>query len=195
MLPQDCPTWKASKLPVSSLHPLWWNRLVSFFKKTKPQKHLAEFQLSSDNPVYWILPWICLNLSFSDSLMGHLEGKWRFTKKSLQSSLCLTVRPELWRLLGFDLLPFLALYPALSFFWGAGGWGGWCSIAWEILVPWPGIETVPSAVGAWSPNQWTTREVPSSHFKFCSWNQIRWGVPWCLSWEKRSHFWPKLFVI
>ena len=29
-----------------------------------------------------------------------------------------------------------------------------------ILVPQPGIKPVPSAVSAWSPNHWTTREVP-----------------------------------
>ena len=27
-----------------------------------------------------------------------------------------------------------------------------------ILVPWPGVEPVPSAVKVWSPNYWTTRE-------------------------------------
>ena len=33
-----------------------------------------------------------------------------------------------------------------------------CSI-WD-LVPWPGIEPGPPALGAWSLNRWTTREVP-----------------------------------
>ena len=28
------------------------------------------------------------------------------------------------------------------------------------LVPWPGVEPMPSAVKVWSPNQWTTREFP-----------------------------------
>ena len=32
--------------------------------------------------------------------------------------------------------------------------------AYEILVPRPGIEPVPSAVKAWSPNYWTAREFP-----------------------------------
>ena len=31
---------------------------------------------------------------------------------------------------------------------------------YRILVPWPGIEPVPSAVEAWNLNHWTTREVP-----------------------------------
>ena len=34
---------------------------------------------------------------------------------------------------------------------------------WD-LVPWPGIEPGPPAVGAWSLNHWTTREVPSYTF-------------------------------
>ena len=32
--------------------------------------------------------------------------------------------------------------------------------AYKILVPWPGIEPVPSAVKVWSPNHWTAREFP-----------------------------------
>ena len=32
-------------------------------------------------------------------------------------------------------------------------------VACGILVPWPGIESVPPAVEAWSPNHWTAREV------------------------------------
>ena len=33
-----------------------------------------------------------------------------------------------------------------------------------VLVPWVGIEPVPPALAAWSPNHWTTREVPSGWF-------------------------------
>ena len=33
-------------------------------------------------------------------------------------------------------------------------------MACGILVPQPGIEPGPSAVKAWSPNHWTTREFP-----------------------------------
>ena len=38
-----------------------------------------------------------------------------------------------------------------------------CHTAWHVesLVPLPGIEPAPLTLGAWSPNQWTTREVPS----------------------------------
>ena len=43
----------------------------------------------------------------------------------------------------------------LSFFFFFG-----CAAACRILVPQPGIEPVPPAVEAWSPNHWTTREVP-----------------------------------
>ena len=32
--------------------------------------------------------------------------------------------------------------------------------ACEILVPQPGTKRVPSALGAWSLNHWTSREVP-----------------------------------
>ena len=47
---------------------------------------------------------------------------------------------------GFNLL-------LLFFFWP-------CHTACGILVPWPGIEIMPLAVKAQSPNQWTVREVP-----------------------------------
>ena len=36
--------------------------------------------------------------------------------------------------------------------------------AYGILVPWPGIEPMPSAVKMWSPNHWTSREFPIAHF-------------------------------
>ena len=32
-------------------------------------------------------------------------------------------------------------------------------MAYGILIPWPGIEPMPSALVAWSLNHWTTREV------------------------------------
>lgn len=35
-----------------------------------------------------------------------------------------------------------------------------CQIACGILVSWPGIERVPSAVEAQNPHHWTAREVP-----------------------------------
>ena len=39
------------------------------------------------------------------------------------------------------------------------GWGeGWVC---RILVPQPEIEPGPSAVKAWNPNPWTTRELPA----------------------------------
>ena len=34
---------------------------------------------------------------------------------------------------------------------------------WGIWVPWLGIELIPSAMGAWSLNHWTTREVPKAY--------------------------------
>ena len=33
------------------------------------------------------------------------------------------------------------------------------------LVPQPGIEPTPTALGAWSPSHWTTREVPVLQFR------------------------------
>ena len=33
-------------------------------------------------------------------------------------------------------------------------------VAYGILVPRPGIEPMPPALGAWSLNHWTAREVP-----------------------------------
>ena len=39
-------------------------------------------------------------------------------------------------------------------------------VASRILVLWPGIEPVPSALEAWSPNHWTAREVSSVFYKW-----------------------------
>ena len=36
-------------------------------------------------------------------------------------------------------------------------------VACGILVPRPGIKPIPPALGAWSPNHWTTREVPMKY--------------------------------
>ena len=38
----------------------------------------------------------------------------------------------------------------------------WATLACGILVPQPGIEPVPRAVEAPSPNHWTAREVPKT---------------------------------
>ena len=38
------------------------------------------------------------------------------------------------------------------------------SPACEILILWPGIESIPPAVEAWSTNQWTSREFPKYLF-------------------------------
>ena len=40
--------------------------------------------------------------------------------------------------------------------------GGLCGFTYGILVLWPGMEPVASAVKALSPNHWTTREFPTS---------------------------------
>ena len=45
--------------------------------------------------------------------------------------------------------------------YGIFSWGIWtlsCNL-WD-LVPWPGMEPGPPALGVWSPSHWTTREVP-----------------------------------
>ena len=44
--------------------------------------------------------------------------------------------------------------PSLGFFFF------FCHVACEILVPWPEIEPVSRAVEVWSPNHWTTRQLP-----------------------------------
>ena len=53
-----------------------------------------------------------------------------------------------------ELALFFTLFYLISFFWPH-------HIVCRILVPWPGIELVPPAVEAQSPNHWTTREFPS----------------------------------
>ena len=45
----------------------------------------------------------------------------------------------------------LAFFGSKIFFWLHHA-------AWGVLVPWPGIEPVPSAVKAWSPNHWTANK-------------------------------------
>ena len=45
-----------------------------------------------------------------------------------------------------------------------------CLKACRILFPWLGIEPSPTAVQAWSPNHWSTREVPTSYFSFAAFN-------------------------
>ena len=45
------------------------------------------------------------------------------------------------------------------FFFNFRGGGPHCA-AWGILFPWVGIEPMPLAVEAQSPNHWTTREFP-----------------------------------
>ena len=53
-----------------------------------------------------------------------------------------------------------------------------CLKACRILVPWPGIKTMPPALGAWSLNHWTTREVPIFIYDYnlscscCHWSLV-----------------------
>lgn len=46
----------------------------------------------------------------------------------------------------------------LIFFW-------LCCVTCGFLVPQPGIKPVSPALGAWSPNPWTSKEVPLIVFK------------------------------
>ena len=46
---------------------------------------------------------------------------------------------------------------------------GPCLAAYGILVPWPGIEPMPSALRAQSLNHWTDREVPIIQFLINQW--------------------------
>ena len=42
-------------------------------------------------------------------------------------------------------------------------------LACVILVPQPGVEPMSPALEAWSPNHWTTRELPYTNFRIvCS---------------------------
>ena len=51
--------------------------------------------------------------------------------------------------------------------------------AWGILVPWPGTEPRPLALGARSLSHWITMEIPS--VGFLSYKQHK-GLPWWLRW-------------
>ena len=41
-----------------------------------------------------------------------------------------------------------------------------CHLAWRILVPWPGMEPVPSAAEAWSLNQWMPGKLPEKRILY-----------------------------
>ena len=60
---------------------------------------------------------------------------------------CMNVENCQWELLSYKKIPFPR--PLLCP----------CCAAWDILVPWPRTEPVPSAVKAQSPNCWTAREL------------------------------------
>ena len=71
-----------------------------------------------------------------------------------------TSYPEL---LGINFpIMFFVLSLSVSLFWLH-------HTACGILIPWPGIEPGPLAVNAWSPNHWTTRELPSIMFFLNPW--------------------------
>ena len=59
---------------------------------------------------------------------------------------------------------------------------------WD-LVPWPGMELRPPALGVWSLSHWTTREVPRTYFNMAFIVYIYFMVlfgsyeKWCGSWK------------
>ena len=55
-----------------------------------------------------------------------------------------------------------------------------CSM-WD-LVPWPGIKTLPPALGAWCLGHCATREVPAVYFIFISDYGNDVGLPWWFRW-------------
>ena len=71
-----------------------------------------------------------------------------------------------------------------SFLFNFGMWTLNCSL-WD-LVPWPGIEPRPPALGAQSLSHWTTREVPKSNFWWM-------GKP-CFLLDKYQDFFVCLFL-
>ena len=79
--------------------------------------------------------------------------------------------PNLWASLGFLYIIFIWLLQVLVVAHGiidlpCGMWTLCCGLwihscdTWD-LVPWPGIEPGPPALGVWSLSHWTTREIPS----------------------------------
>ena len=74
-----------------------------------------------------------------------------------------------------------------------------------ILVPWPGVESVASAVEAWCPNHWTARQFPIFCFIiFCSYYEfpsltLGWVFSFfcsfLLSWKLWSLIWPSLLFM
>ena len=76
--------------------------------------------------------------------------------------------------------PVTNLQVLLSFFLGV--WGTANPAAYGILVPRPGIESVPSAVKTQSPNHWTTREFPPG----VSNGGTKLKMPPALRWSKRA---------
>ena len=80
---------------------------------------------------------------------------------------------------------FLTIYWVAPSQWWACGifavacWIFSCSI--EDLVPWPGIEPRPSALGAWSLSHWITREVPSLNL-FCIYTYLYYFLDSTFKW-------------
>ena len=79
----------------------------------------------------WFAWWLWKVLAVSIALCVILGGKWEILNE----------------------LSFLNFILNFKIFWP-------CRAACGILVPWPGMEPVPPAVEARSPNHWTIREVP-----------------------------------
>ena len=55
-------------------------------------------------------------------------------------------------------------YQDIFFFWIVLLCFGPNALQCGVLVPRPGIEPVPHALGVWSLNHWTAREVPCLHY-------------------------------
>ena len=55
---------------------------------------------------------------------------------------------------------------------------------YRILVSWPGIEPMPFAVEAWSPNHWTTGEFAEDILYLCVQDTARGLRGWDREWEK-----------
>ena len=113
--------------------------------------------------MYWVFIWrIQLILSYnflisrflSHSILGLLKNVPATSWKYLHSNQIISELLKSW---GRSwLLPLFFEVPRiLNFFY-------WllCT-ACEILVSWPGIKPMPSAVKAWSPIHWTAREFPN----------------------------------
>ena len=118
--------------------------------------HVCLIPATHTSILAWRIPWTEEPgelQSMESQRVGHDWATFTLTFFFLSLFLC-----------GPFLKSLLSFYSVASVFWCFLG-GGVCPKVCEILAPWSGIRPASLALGAWSLNHWTSREVPSFPFR------------------------------